>query len=722
MNDPGEAFSLFPGTKKATEKDYAQDTSPPIFNLFSAKRNAGGIEHYFINTRYLRNVIVSVAIFVIIVISMLIVSRQLSTQTLEDRLERHTQEMIDSTQSRISKSILSTIREPFYFSTFFADFFKDSTYTINITNGQLFIKLFGKAHISGTGEILWWDIGTVAGDYFSIESYVPGTQKVNIMYSNGTNDNEYAPLYMWETDENGYNEFFPTSNGTYMSMERLMDRVWYSQAKTRKTAFTDIHQATSQYKSIMMLTNTAPLLDTKNDFIAAFNNGITIEHILNLIESLLPSKNSHLALIASDDVVARDGTSIETYNNTVILQNIQSIEDTEWRTATTDSRFGDSFMYSCTVNGSTLLFSSDVIRLDVVGGTNWELATLLCISDFVDLGGGGFGGKISVFASILSVMFFVTVAFLVASNILYLSIQNRIMRSANHGTCRFNSAEESLKTLKRSHGDKEDVNELVKSISDSFSNDLYYNTKNVAESISNDLIRKVFVEKYINARENSSFYTQRVERETRVSNDIEQSKMRIVDHIKAVNKNFVDEEKLVSVVQETLLSVRQEQIPLIADSFNFILSIASMTCDRCFSVFLCLLSFFMSRSDREKNANSLSTYFEMDLHVIQYYALQLYDKLESAANKETFNAIADMLMQLVSKSPLQWHWPTLQAFISLPNEDRLMEVLCNAAQVSFLYETSFSFGESFKKIEESIRTCELLPEISAIRCYVASHL
>lgn len=480
-----------------------------VFATFNARRNAGRIERYFVQVRSKRNarviVLLSASIFFVALFLMIFYERKFIIASFGDV----TYNTMISIQESLSISLKGSLFETYLFVNIFKDLFVNPVVIpFNAEGAPNLTSILIEAHLASSGNIIWWDFGLPNGGLISIESYIPDSAQVTLIFTNVSNGN--GTMFTWISDKNGKNSSYPLTNGDNQGEYDSTERPWYQQAITlNKTIWTELYFGRTIGNDYVPLVSCASpaynILEERYEFINAL--GMQLEQTQSLIQRAFTTPNSRTALTTqSGTIIAVTGNEgpIDIYNGKIIVKTIPQLSDPIWRAITKDPQFKDINNFSGTylINDKQMNLHVMTVQIEVSPGIIWILYSVICLDDLI-----GYQSIYDINSIVLSLA--IVLCTLILSLLLYYFIQklidkkqSKILSSKKEGSesnlkqIGILPALSSLKRLLRSHADNPEViNEVTNVINNlqHIENNLFYNAGALYDSIEDDAVRNKFI-------------------------------------------------------------------------------------------------------------------------------------------------------------------------------------------------------------------------------------
>lgn len=517
-------YSLFQqNTTKHSEESESIESikrlESSVFNNFSARRNAARIDHYFVKIHSFR-----FKIFVYIISAILAIFAVVGTSVLTNQLyirfiNTNSVALMDTIHNKISITINSSLFEPTFFSSVFADLFEKPEFIIpNKENAKDITQMLYKAYLAGSGDIILWEIGLPWGEAISLET---SSKHTSLMYANTTKD-QLGWIQYWPTDSRCQNESYPYQDGIpILNHYNATSREWYQTAVTAKNStWTNIYESYGSHGQILLVSSVKPSIEYNSKNIqtvtTVVSNSIDLKVTQEFIISQQPSNNSRLALTTSTGTVLAmtgdDKLTTDEFNDMIVTKQLEEIEDYIWRCVTSHSEYLEDAdnKSQCLINGKIKEFHLAQEIIKPSPDVEWILWSVLSFDDFV--------GDVRIeFRNILIVTLVIVIClwiFLNLGSILlsaYIeSMQNRILSNQES----FLDSKESRKHVKsigviytiqelngviKNNTDNQvivsEINEVIDDLQ-SQNHELLYNKDNVYNTILNPEVKNAIVGLY----------------------------------------------------------------------------------------------------------------------------------------------------------------------------------------------------------------------------------
>jgi len=390
MNQVYSLFSHRPDNDER-KKDIVSKRKPAtnvFFASFSAKRNAARIDKYFIASSSFRFKVINILITNIVILASILSALVLINDNFVTTIIEKSIPLIKVVNYRIANTIRTVFEEPMVFTEIFNSLFSmDGFLELSSKNSVNITRLLTKAHISGSGYTIWWDIGLDSGELVSIESHNPYTEQVYLLYANMSDSNSMSVLKSWVSNSNGINSSYPIIGGDIVGPFSTKDRIWYQKAiEKNSSSWTDIHYGKSIDKKVMMFSRASPIFN--NSIISAVTSqSIGLEYIQTILESQVPSNKSKLAIVLRNNTVIAITGNDKPYiqmNGSVIMRDLSDMEDPTWYCLSQNSNnFNyDGFYIKCGEKDTMYTYFVQTQPISVAEGIEMNLTSVLSVEDF----------------------------------------------------------------------------------------------------------------------------------------------------------------------------------------------------------------------------------------------------------------------------------------------------------------------------------------------------
>ncbi|EAX95617.1 hypothetical protein TVAG_047150 [Trichomonas vaginalis G3] len=670
---------------------------------FASKRNSSGIEHYFVESRSRIVKFVTAGCFIIITLLILIISQYLLRTNYRNVTVNLAKNISQPLSTEISLIIRYNTETSLFLSELISEIYPYLTQNLtNITVPELIFELFKEGELATDPSIDNFEFASRTGQYYFYRN-----QKSTIYYANGTSDTESIPLNYWNlTNITGY----PSENGFYYENINLINFAWYALIKSNKAAFTILTHWNEPIVNSNYFLGACPLYINKS-FYGAISTRYRTSEISDLINSMLPSNHSHLAFVSSDEIIALDRTKINESEYAYYLPNIYSLSQTYWKAATTNSNYKKGYSYKANVDGTNLSYYASSLSVSLTNDDEWEIISLLCISDFVEDDGGS--SFIWILLIILDVVFFIIlISVQRILQICQLTTQSNILGEPTPTSSNYYAIVNMMEKLQRTHTKGSLPSDFAEQIIQDLQNPLIYNTASLIESIKTDEIREAIQIKFLHPQFTNLANYPTTSRTHYLNESADDSRKYIIESFLKINDDLFHPQMLEITIKELIEELPDINVRLLADSINFILFYSQFQTDLVFSIALCLVSFHIAQyHDQYNTYKKLFLSYHTD---ISDTGLEFLNSIETD-NKNRLEFVCFYFFRFCDSAPPSEHHRVLQAALYKPDVKYIANLISTAAQTSYLEENGSTLGMDISVFEAEVRKTIFGPSLEVIR-------
>jgi len=733
-----------------SDYDFAKASQISPYHLFVARRNACKMEVLFLNARasQLQNVIIFVCYLIIIFSIIFAVIGYRSTYV--EHFYSLSTSIVESIQSEVHALTSSKLLEAYYYASTFGKMFSDPM-AIPLTkeSASNITRLFFQSHISSSGDVVWRDIGLPSGELVSIESKIPDSYRLLLLYGNCTRELE-GSIIQWETDEEGFNSSYPNHGGDIWAANyQVTKRSWYQLGVLKKSpAWTDLYFGSGFIEGSPMFTCVYPLVNASNgEVYSVISHALWIDSTQRILNDNQPSNYSRFAITTEQNLliaVTGADSTLDYFDGKIVAKSIQELNDPVWIQVSRDIRFvqGQNFSELFTINGIKLRFTIIQSNLEMAPNLIWNFVSVLCSSDLI-----GDEDQFTSTSYYVSLSFFlVTIFFFIILSIVVRyfirSNENRFtsqkpeeeighIQSTNIG-----SSIKELNQISQTYDDNLKISKVIDesiNILQTSSDSLYRKNVSQFDSLTNKLSQSILSHNYssmelylaILFRSRSQFRNTIIAYETIIKErpislnlSIEELRGLAISVLCKFNRKYqlFNDEKLVNLLEKIISDISKVEILFLVDSLLLLDQIVFNRVDNLFydpdifsmAIILSTLLWHILANERSSKPILIDRIFlreeTIKSSMITNMLVLFHDALHDNITSETWELFSVLFYSLLKSLPLYYHFKIFSQFelhkeyyihskSNLPPNESV--ILGN--QIIILCSLSFMFHENEQK-------------------------
>lgn len=698
MSTQGEEYSLFPRKRRQRSKSEASSLhsnnhiiQPHAY--FSSKRNSSGIEHYFIEGRSRIKNFIGIGSFVVVTILTIVCSQYLLRTNYESNTIEMAKRITVPLSSQISLKIKFSTETSLIMSQFLADMYPSLLENLTGMSVQrLVFNLFNYADQASDPSLDNFEFATKTGQYYLFQN------KENFLYYlNGSSDTEGGTLKRWYLNDTAG---FPYTNGTDRGTLNLLDFSWYAVVKSSKLSYTLLTHWNEPLVNYNYFLGASPIYINKS-FYGVFSNRYPVSEITKLIDEKIPSQNSHMAFVTADEIISIDRSNYNERDYEYYLPNIFSLQEPYWKEATRNFRYKKGYIYSAAVGNKNLTYYASSISLSLTNDDEWEIITLLCVSDFMEE-----NNSISYIWIILLIVDLVLFVLILAVNFLISwcqsTKQSNIFGEPNPTTSNYDVALNLMEKLQRTHLVGSEPSNVAKRIIKDLQNPLIYNVNLLSCAIEDEKVKEDFQNKFMHPQTHNSERVAGICRIHYLKENISACKNSIYEAFKVANNDVFNPNQLQTVIEELIAPLPETNLKLLADAINFAVCYSHFQSDLVLAILLSLLCFHLTQYSNQFNV--YTKLFISDSLKITDFAVKMVSLFESREENERHNFVFFYMFKFCESAPLCEQQRVKSTALYKQDISNIANLISNTAQTSYLEDPTASLSNILLPIEDEVRS------------------